>query len=48
VWVLDPAARSITVYESLLAPRLLTADEELDGAPVLPGFRRRVAEFFAY
>ena len=46
VWVVDPdpERRTITVYESLLAPRVLGADEEIDGADVLPGFRSRVSE----
>ena len=46
VWVVDPdpERRTITVYESLLAPRVLGADEEVGGADVLPGFRSQVSE----
>ena len=46
VWVVDadPERRTITVYETLLAPRVLAADDEIDGAAVLAGFRARVSE----
>ena len=46
VWVVDPDPdrRTLTVYESLLAPRVLRAEDEVDGSDVLPGFRARVSE----
>jgi Uma2 family endonuclease len=44
VWVVDPLTRTITSYRSREAIRLVTEDEELDGDPVLPSFRLRVAE----
>lgn len=44
VWLLDPDTRTITVYTSLGASRMLAEDETLDGGDVLPGFRARVAE----
>ena len=44
VWVVDPdpERRTITVYESLLVPRVLGEDDEIDATTVLPGFRTRV------
>lgn len=44
VWVIDPASRSATRYRSLTDVRVLTADDELDGEDVLPGFCCRLAE----
>lgn len=46
VWVVDPGSRSVTVYRSRDEIRLLTGDEELDGGPVLAGFRLRLPELF--
>lgn len=46
VWVVDPDSRTITVYRSRDAIRLLTLEDELDGADVLPGFRCKVSELF--
>ena len=46
VWVVDPEARIVTVYASLLSPRNLGEDETLDGDDVVPGFRVRVGELF--
>jgi hypothetical protein len=34
------------VYRSLLAPRLLSRDDELDGEDVLPEFRTKVGALF--
>ena len=47
VWVVDPANQRVTVYRSLLDVKVLTADQELDGGPVLPGFRAPIKEIFA-
>jgi Uma2 family endonuclease len=47
VWVVDPATRSVTWYRSREEIRLLTADDALDGADVLPGFRLALSELFA-
>ena len=46
MWVVDPdpERRTITVYETLLAPRVLGEDDEIDAADVLPGFRSRVSD----
>ena len=47
VWVVDPATQTVTVYRSLQNVKILSADGELDGNEVLPGFRMKVAEIFA-
>jgi Uma2 family endonuclease len=52
VWVLDPDARNVMVYQSGKEPgvveeKVVGGDEELTGEDVLPDFRCRVAEFFA-
>ena len=46
VWVVDPDPErcTITIYETLLSPRILGRDDEIDGANVLPGFRARVSD----
>jgi Uma2 family endonuclease len=46
VWVVDPAARTVTVYRSRQDVRILAEDEEIGGDGVLPGFSCRVSEFF--
>ncbi len=46
VWLVDPERQQVTTYRSLLAPRFLEADAELDGEDVVPGFRVRVSELF--
>lgn len=48
VWIVDPKVRRVAVFRSLLAPRLLAIDDELDGEDVLPGFRLRVGELFEF
>lgn len=47
VWNVDPVARTVTVHRPGARPILLTETDEIDGADVLPGFRCRVADFFA-
>jgi len=44
VWVIDPARRVAVVYRTLLAPRVVRADDHLDGEDVVPGFTVRVSE----
>lgn len=39
VWVIDPSARTATVYRSLTDVRRLGPENALDGFDVLPGFR---------
>lgn len=46
VWVVDPAARTVTVWRSRSEIRVLREDEELVGADALPGFRTRVGALF--
>jgi Uma2 family endonuclease len=46
VWLIDPEARTVTVYRPDTGPRVYTEKEELSGDDVLPGFRCRVADFF--
>jgi Uma2 family endonuclease len=46
VWLIDPEARTVTVFRRDKGPYMLTEDQELTGEDVLPGFRCRVADFF--
>ena len=47
VWVVDPRTRTIAVYRSRNDIRLLTVEDALDGADVLPELSIPVAEIFA-
>lgn len=44
VWVIDPEARTVMVFDSPSASRILREHDELDGGPVLPGFSVAVRE----
>jgi Uma2 family endonuclease len=46
VWVVNPRWRSVTIYRSAHAIRILTEDETLDGEDVIPGFRCPVRDIF--
>ncbi len=46
VWVVHPRTRTVTVYRSLQNVRMLTINDTLDGADVLPGFAVEVKEVF--
>lgn len=46
-WVLNPPERSVLVYRTPEADRLLRVTDTLDGEDVLPGFRLPLAELFA-
>ena len=46
VWVVDPVREEVQVIRSPLTPRVLAADDVLDGEDVLPGFSARVSELF--
>lgn len=46
-WVIDPAARTVTVYQAVDDVHVLTEKETLTGGSVLPGFECRVADLFA-
>jgi Uma2 family endonuclease len=47
VWDVDPRARTVVVHRPAADPVTLRGDQEIDGADVIPGFRCRVADFFA-
>jgi Uma2 family endonuclease len=47
VWVLDPDARNVLVYQRGKEDDVVEANEDLTGNDVLPDFRCRVGEFFA-
>ena len=46
VWVVWPSVRQVYVYESLTQVRILSIADQIDGAPVLPGFQLPVATLF--
>ena len=46
MWVVNPQKRRVQVYRDGRLVGDLTADEELTGDPVLPGFRVRVSDLF--
>jgi len=47
VWIVDCVDRSVAVYTSPDAVRVLTEEQTIDGGTVLPGFEAKVADFFA-
>jgi Uma2 family endonuclease len=47
VWELAPTSRTVAVYTSVTAMRLLTIADTLDGGSVLPGFAVAVGKVFA-
>ena len=47
IWVVDPEARTVTVYRQPGEGRLLWNEAMLTGEDVLPDFQCRAAEFFA-
>ena len=47
VWIVDPRARTVSVYTTSESPAAVLAESDvLDGAPVLPGFTVSLREFF--
>jgi Uma2 family endonuclease len=46
VWLIYPRTHTITAYRTMSDIRLLTAQDTLDGADVLPGFAVQVQEIF--
>lgn len=46
VWVVNPRSQTVTAYRSSGEVEKLTADAELDGGAVVPGFRCRVDQLF--
>ncbi len=47
VWDVDPETRTVVVHRPGAEPVTLGEDQEIDCGDVIPGFRGRVAEFFA-
>ncbi len=47
VWYLYPETQRVTLYRSSTEFTHLTAEDELDGGELLPGFRCRVIDLFA-
>ena len=47
VWLVDPQARTVTVYRSLSQTQQFTAGDTLSAEPVLPGFGCVVSRFFS-
>jgi Uma2 family endonuclease len=47
VWVVDPRRRTITVYRALTDITILTENDTLEDADIIPGFSCPVAEVFA-
>lgn len=46
VWLVDPEARSVMVYDNLFSPRELSERDLLGGGELLPGFEVLVADLF--
>jgi Uma2 family endonuclease len=46
IWVADPTARTVYAYRSIVDVREFTAQDELPGDDVLPGFAVPVAKLF--
>lgn len=46
VWVVYPVHAKVYVYTSTTSVRILARGDELDGGPVLPGFRLAVSDLF--
>jgi Uma2 family endonuclease len=46
VWIVDPAARTVTTYRPDGSARLLRVDETLDGEDLLPGFTLALVTLF--
>jgi Uma2 family endonuclease len=47
MWIVDPEARTVTVYTSPRNPKTLTEAQTLDGGTVLPGFKLPLRDLFA-
>ncbi|AGA27561.1 Uma2 family endonuclease [Singulisphaera acidiphila] len=46
VWIVKPKTRTVAVHFAPNAQTILTADEEIDGGELVPGFRCRVGDLF--
>ena len=47
VWLVDPQARTVTVYRSLSQTQQFTAGDTISAEPVLPGFGCVISRFFS-
>jgi Uma2 family endonuclease len=47
VWLVDPEARTVTVYIAPDQSKLLMQEQTLDGGDVLPGFALALKDLFA-
>lgn len=47
IWVVDPEDRSVAVFRDGQKPKVLSENEILTGADVLPGLTCRIADLFA-
>lgn len=47
VWLVDPEAKTVTVYKSLTQVQVFRSEDELTGSDLLPNFRCKVAELLA-
>jgi Uma2 family endonuclease len=47
IWVVSPKLHTVTIYRSLTDIVVLTENDILDGAEVIPGFQIPVSEIFA-
>ena len=48
VWVIDPEDRNVLIYTQNQESITLDETDELTGGEILPGFRCKVSEFFAW
>lgn len=46
VWVVNPKQKTVSVYHVQRHPVILTADDDLEGWDVIPGFRIKVRDIF--
>ena len=46
VWLISPEQRTITIYSSPTQTTILTEEDDLVGADVVPGFRCLISELF--
>jgi Uma2 family endonuclease len=46
VWLVDPAERTVTIFQPDHSPKTLGGDDALDGGDVLPGLTMPLAEIF--
>lgn len=46
IWFVEPDHRTVTVYRPAAAPLTLSANQELDGGDVVPGFRLPIHALF--